>query len=251
MDVDAVRLEQVTVAVRKAYLLRDICLEVRQGSFVGILGPNGSGKTTLLTLINGLTHPTAGRVTVLGKRPHGWEGHRLRTEIGYVAQAEPVDRRLPLSVRETVMVARFGRLGWMRRPGPEDQTRVSAALEAVGMSHLAERPLGQLSGGEYQRVAIARALAQEPRIFLFDEPTASIDPRVQSEIVALVEQIHRARNVTSLYVTHDLNTLPASCETVVLLREGRVWASGPRVEMLDETRLAELYAEGSASGGGA
>jgi len=99
-----------------------------------------------------------------------------------------------------------------------------------------------LSGGEYQRGAIARALAQDPRIFLFDEPTASIDPRLQSEIVKLVEDIHRSRGVTSLYVTHDLSTLPQSCDRVVLLRQGMIWASGPRDEMLEEARLAALYA---------
>ncbi|MFO7973147.1 MAG: metal ABC transporter ATP-binding protein [Candidatus Hydrogenedentota bacterium] len=243
MHEDVIHIENATVAVRKATLLRDISLHVPRGAFVGILGPNGAGKTTLLTLINGLTHPSSGRVTVLGKDPHGRQGHRLRSGIGYVAQVQPVDRRLPINVRETVLVARYGRLGWLRRPGRTDHARVSEALAAVGMEHLADRPLGQLSGGEYQRVAIARALAQDPRIFLFDEPTASIDPRVQSEIVNLVENIHRGRNVTSLYVTHDLRTLPRSCHTVVLLRQGSIWASGPRNEMLEEARLSALYAE--------
>lgn len=242
MHDDAIHIEKATVAIRHATLLHDISMNVPQSAFVGILGPNGAGKTTLLTLINGLTRPTSGRVTVLGKNPHGRDGHRLRSEIGYVAQVEPMDRRLPINVRETVLVARYGRLGWLRRPGREDRARVSEALAAVGMDHLADRPLGQLSGGEYQRVAIARALAQEPRIFLFDEPTASIDPRVQSEIVGLVEDIHRTREVTSLYVTHDLSTLPRSCDTVVLLREGSIWASGPRDEMLEEARLSALYA---------
>ena len=247
MDTDAVTLENVTVTVHHAPILRGISLSVARGSFVGILGPNGAGKTTLLNVINGLSRPSAGRVEVLGRRPFAWEGHRLRTEIGCVAQAEPVDRRLPITVRETVLVARYGRLGWLRRPGPDDHARVSDALAAVGMDHLAGRPLGQLSGGEYQRVALARALAQEPRLFLFDEPTASIDPRVQSEIVGLVERIHAARRVTSLYVTHDLATLPKTCETVVLLREGRVWASGSPADMLKEARLTALYAKTPAA----
>lgn len=250
MDNDAVRFEKVTVAVHGATLLRDISLSVPRRSFVGILGPNGAGKTTLLTLVNGLTRPTSGSVTVLGRQPYAWAGHGLRAEIGYVAQADPVDRRLPITVRETVLAARYGRLGWLRRPGARDWACVCEALAAVGMEHLAERPLGLLSGGEYQRVAIARALAQEPRIFLFDEPTASIDPRVQSEIVALVEDIHRTRDVASLYVTHDSGTLPRTCETIVLLREGTLWAAGPRGAMLEETRLAELYARGPAQEAG-
>ena len=251
MSDEAVKLDNVSVAVRGATLLRDVSLAVPRGAFVGILGPNGAGKTTLLHLLNGLTHPTTGSVSVLGRHPAGREGHRLRAEIGYVAQVDPVDRRLPISVRETVLVARYGRLGWLRRPGPEDRSRASEALEAVGMTHLSDRPLGHLSGGEYQRVAIARALCQDPRIFLFDEPTASIDPRVQSEIVALVEENHKIRHVNSLYVTHDISTLPASCDTVVLLREGRIWDSGPRNEMLEEARLSELYAKAPARKAGA
>ncbi len=242
MNNDVIILDNARVAIHDAVILRDITLTVPRGAFVGILGPNGAGKTTLLTLLNGLHHPTSGSVTVLGRRPHTHEGHALRSEIGYVAQVDPVDRRLPISVRETVMVARYGRLGWLRRPGPKDRACVAEALAAVDIEHLADRPLGHLSGGEYQRVAIARALAQEPRIFLFDEPTASIDPRVQSEIVALVEAIHKTHDVTSLYVTHDLNTLPMSCTTVMLMRDGAVWASGTRDEMLDEARLTELYA---------
>ncbi|HOF41694.1 MAG TPA: metal ABC transporter ATP-binding protein [Candidatus Hydrogenedentes bacterium] len=248
MQPDAIVLENVSVTAHHATILHNLSLRVAHGSFVGVLGPNGAGKTTLLNVINGLIRPSSGEVTVLGKKPFQWEGHRLRSEIGRVAQAEPVDRRLPITVRETVLVARYGRLGWLRRPGPGDHARVNEALAAVGMESFATRPLGHLSGGEYQRVAIARALAQDPRLFLFDEPTASIDPRVQSEIVALVEEIHAARGVTSLYVTHDLATLPKTCETVILLREGRIWASGPREAMLEEARLAALYARNSATG---
>ena len=99
MSDTAVTLENVAVAVHHTPILRDISLAVAHGAFVGILGPNGAGKTTLLNVINGLTRPSAGRVEVLGRRPFAWAGHRLRAEIGCVAQAEPVDRRLPITNR--------------------------------------------------------------------------------------------------------------------------------------------------------
>ena len=100
--------------------------------------------------------------------------------------------RLPIMVRETVMVGAYGRLGWLRRPTDADKDSVDEALELVGAGHLADRPVGHLSGGEYQRVAIARALVQQPAMFLFDEPTASIDPQAQRDILDIVQYAYTA-----------------------------------------------------------
>ena len=113
--------------------------------------------------------------------------------MGYVAQVAAIDRRMPISVREVVMIGRYGRLGLFRRPAQHDWQLVDEALEMVGMAHLAHRPIGHLSGGEQQRVAIARCLAQEPNIFLLDEPTASLDWKAQTEILELVKRIHDER----------------------------------------------------------
>jgi len=208
---------------------------------VGIIGPNGAGKTTLLSLVNGLGPLTHGRLRVLGLDPYHGQGHRVRRRVGYVAQVERIDPRLPISVGETVAAGLFGKLGWVRRPGLAHRRSVKAVLERVGMAHLAGRPIGQLSGGEYQRAAIARALVQEPEVFLFDEPTASVDPQAQRDILDLVQRIHGETGATTLYVTHGLATLPRSCDRLVLMKQGRIWRDGPRNEMLDEALLAELY----------
>jgi len=220
--------------------LDGVSLTVVAGEFVGIIGPNGAGKTTLLTLINGLAVPTSGTVTVLGA-PVSRQRHDLRRQVGYVAQAESIDPRVPMSVREVTMVGRYGLLGMFRRPALQDWQVVDEALELVGMTRLAKRPIGQLSGGEQQRVAIARCLAQEPRIFLLDEPTASLDWKAQTEILELVRRIHDARGLTTLFVTHDLDALPHTCDRVVLMKAGRIIADGAPGTVISAESLSLLY----------
>ena len=102
------------------------------------------------------------------------------------------------------------------------------------MTHLAQRPIGHLSVGEQQRVAIARCLAQEPELFLLDEPTASLDWKAQAEILELVKRIHDSRHLTTLFVTHDLNALPVACDRVVLMKEGLIWGEGSPNELLTD-----------------
>lgn len=236
-----VEADQASVWHGQTCALASASLRVRRGEFVGVIGPNGAGKTTLLRVLNGLTGLSSGRVKVLGTAPGGFSGYRLRRRIAYVAQIEQVDSRLPMTVFDTVLAGAYGRKGLLRRIGRREREQARAALAQVGMDHLRERPVGVLSGGEYQRVAIARALVQDPALFLFDEPTASIDPRAQEEILALVETVHREMGTTALYVTHDLSTLPGACERLVLMKDGAVWREGPRDSMLTPSVLEALY----------
>jgi len=148
---------------------------------------------------------------------------------------------MPMNVREVVMIGRYGVLGLLRRPGRRDWEIVDEMLELVGMTHLALRPIGHLSGGEQQRVAIARCLAQEPELFLLDEPTASLDWKAQTEILELVKQIHDSRNLTTLFVTHDLDALPVACDRVVLMKEGLIINEGSPDELLTIENLSHLY----------
>jgi len=235
-----VEIQNAVVSYREDVALRGVSLTVRQGEFVGVIGPNGAGKTTLLTLVNGLGRLLAGRVRVLGKPLTPRNIHHIRTRVGYVAQVQNIDPRMPITVREVVMIGRYGRMGLLRRPTKADYEAVERALEMVGMSHLADRPIGHLSGGEQQRTAIARALAQEPEIFLLDEPTAFLDWRAQREILDLVREIHDRHRLTTLFVTHDLNALPR-CDRVVLMKGGLIRSVGKPEEVLREDVLSELY----------
>lgn len=236
-----IEIKDARVSYREDIALRGVSLEVARGEFVGIVGPNGAGKTTLLTLVNGLGRILSGEVRVLGERFTRHGSHRLRCRVGYVPQVERIDPRLPVSVRDVVLMGRYGQLGLLRRPGARDHQVVTEALRLVGATHLAQRPIGHLSGGEQQRVAIARALAQQPEIFLLDEPTASLDFRARSEIMGLVHQIHLMKGLTTLYVTHDLTSLPETCNRVVLMKNGLIWRCGTPKDTLSNDNLSRLF----------
>ncbi|MFC1915487.1 metal ABC transporter ATP-binding protein [Chloroflexota bacterium] len=236
-----IEIKKAVVSYREDIALRGVSLKVRSGEFVGIIGPNGAGKTTLLTVVNGLGRLLSGRVWVLGHYLTPGNGHSLRKKAGYVAQVQNIDPRMPMNVREVVMIGRYGLLGLLRRPGKHDWKVVDEMLEMVGMSHLARRPIGHLSGGEQQRVAIARCLAQEPKLFLLDEPTASLDWKAQTDILELVKLIHDSRQLTTLFVTHDLSCLPVACDRVVLMKEGLIWGEGSPGELLTDDNLSHLY----------
>jgi len=241
VETTIIDIENAVVSYREDVALRGVSLKVESGEFIGIIGPNGAGKTTLLTVINRLGNLISGRVRVLNSNLSVGNGHSLRKKVGYVSQVENMDPRMPMSIREVVMIGRYGMLGLFKKPGKRDWAVVDEMLEMVGMSHLARRPIGHLSGGEQQRVAIARCLAQEPQLFLLDEPTASLDWKAKTDILELVKQVHDSRNLTTLFVTHDLSALPVACDRVVLMKEGLIWAEGRPVELLTGENLSRLY----------
>jgi len=248
----AISIVNAVVAFGDRAALRGVSLELAAGEFVGIIGPNGAGKTTLLTVINGLQRLRSGEVRVLGRSVNGGRSgsrsggrsgsrHSLRKEVGYLAQVENIDERMPMAVRDVAMIGRSGILGLFRGPGKRDWAVVDEMLALVGMSHLARRPIGHLSGGEQQRAAIARCLAQEPELFLLDEPTASLDWKAQTEILELVKRIHDERHLTTLFVTHDLDAMPHTCDRVVLMKDGAIVGDGAPDELISAESLSLLY----------
>ncbi len=241
MEHTVVDIQNAVVSFREDIALRGASLKVKDGEFVGIVGPNGAGKTTLLTTVNGMGKLVSGRVWVLGHYLTPGNGHALRKKVGYVAQIQNIDPRMPVIVRDVVMMGRYGILGLLKRPGKTDWKIVDEVLELVGMTHLAQRPIGHLSGGEQQRVAVARCLAQEPEIFLLDEPTASLDWKAQVDILQLVKLVHNSRRLTTLFVTHDLSALPIACNRVVLMKQGLIWGEGTPEKMLTDANLSQVY----------
>lgn len=236
-----IQIEDAVVSYREDVALRGVTLSLGAGEFVGIIGPNGAGKTTLLTICNGLGHLVSGRVEVLGKPVTRNNHHELRKQVGYVAQVENIDPRMPMSVREVVMIGRYGLLGLFHNPDKNDWAIVDQMLELVGMAQLARRPIGHLSGGEQQRTAIARCLAQQPKIFLLDEPTASLDWKAQTDILELVKRIHDEQHLTTLFVTHDLDALPHTCDRVVLMKDGLIIGDGTPDSLISTESLSRLY----------
>jgi ABC-type cobalamin/Fe3+-siderophores transport system ATPase subunit len=239
----AVSLRSVTVSFRDHVALHNVSLDIGRGDFCGIIGPNGAGKTTLLTVINGLGRIHSGEVTVMGERATAAIFGRLRRRIGYVAQQERVDSRVPISCLEAVLVGRCGRAGLFRRLTAEDRERARAMMELTRTSHLADRPVGQLSGGEARKIALARALVQEPEILLLDEPTSNLDPRAVRELGELVVDAYRRFDLTVVMVTHQLDHLPAVAGRIVMVKDGRITHSGDRTVLDDERLVADLFAD--------
>lgn len=241
MSTTVISIKDAVVSYREDVALRGVSLEVTSGEFVGIIGPNGAGKTTILTIVNGLGKLLSGRVSVLGSTVDRGNGHSLRKRVGYVAQVENIDPRMPMSVREVAMIGRYGVLGLFRKPDKHDWEIVDEVLDLVGMTQLARRPIGHLSGGEQQRVSIARCLAQEPELFLLDEPTASLDWKAQSEILDLVKRVHGERHLTTLFVTHDLDAMPHTCDRMVLMKDGLIIDDGTPDNLITTESLSRLY----------
>lgn len=214
-DVPAVLLEQVWVTYNHRPALEDINLVIPPGRYVGILGPNGAGKSTLLKVVLGLIPPSRGEVRVFGEPPA-----RLRKQgqlLGYLPQRPLSQPHFPVTVLDVVLMGRYGRIGLGRRPGPRDREAALAQLRRLGIAHLAERPIGALSGGEQQRVFIARALAMEPRLLVMDEPTISLDACAQDDLFEMVYDLKKELDLTVLVVSHDIGAVARHVEEVVCL----------------------------------
>lgn len=230
----AIWIEDLTVAYRDTPVLWDLDLEVPPGILMAIVGPNGAGKTTLIKSIMGLVRPAAGKVEIHG-RPYAGQQER----IAYVPQRGSVDWDFPTHVLDVVMMGRYGRLGWLRRPGRTDRTIALAALEKVGMEDLAARHISQLSGGQKQRVFLARALVQGAEIYLMDEPFQGVDATTEKAIMTLLKELRR-EGKTVVVVHHDLQTVASYFDWVTLLNVRRI-ASGPVAEVFHEENLRLTY----------
>jgi ABC-type cobalamin/Fe3+-siderophores transport system ATPase subunit len=239
----AISIRSVTVSYREHIALRDVSLDIRSGDFCGIIGPNGAGKTTLLTVINGLGHIHSGTVRIMDEPATRANYGRLRRRIGYVAQQERVDPRAPISCLEAVLVGRCGRAGLFRQLTANDRAQARVMMELTGTSHLADRPVGHLSGGEARKIALARALVQEPEILLLDEPTSNLDPRAVRELGELVVDARRRFNLTVVMVTHQLDHLPPVANRVVMVKNARITYAGDRSALADERLITELFAD--------
>jgi ABC-type cobalamin/Fe3+-siderophores transport system ATPase subunit len=222
MPIDAANLQDVTVAYREGPALSGISLDIHEGEMLGISGPNGAGKTTLLRLLQGLIPPTSGRVTILGDEMNRRSARRLRQLIACVPQVFEVDRRVPVTAADVVLMGRYGIVGLLKQPGAQDREIADAAIALVSGSRLASRPFGRLSGGERQRIMIARAIAQRPRILLLDEPTTYLDADSREQFLDLVRRVHAEERLTTVIVSHDSSMLAGLCDRVALMRDGKI-----------------------------
>jgi iron complex transport system ATP-binding protein len=222
-----------------AFALKDVSVSIQRGSLTGLLGPNGCGKTTLLKLLSGVLRPWGGEVALDGRPIDAITRRALARHVAVVPQE--THPAFDYSVMEMVLMGRHPHLGAFQLEGPADLAIARDALDATGTRHLAARPYMTLSGGEKQRVIIAAALTQSPDVLLLDEPTASLDLGYQLEVAALLGRLNRERGVTMVLATHDLNLAASVCDTLVLMREGRVLQQGATRDVLTGPAIKQLY----------
>lgn len=199
-----------------------------------VMGPNGAGKSTLVKALVDLVPRTAGQVRFDGRAIDA-----VRRQIAYVPQHSGVDRDFPIDAAGTVLLGTYPRLGWLRRPGRAERAQAAEALAQVGMSALADRQIGRLSGGQLQRVFLARALVQRPRYLLLDEPFVGVDATSEQIIVDLLRAL-RDDGATVVVVHHDFRTVAEYFDRVLLL-DGEVVAAGTVAEALTDQALDRAY----------
>lgn len=228
--------DDITVRYGEVTALEGATLRVAAGRVTGLIGMNGSGKSTLFKSIMGAVKPQAGTVRIAGEDPS--RARRLGL-IGYVPQSEAVDWAFPVSVRDVVMMGRYGHMGVTRRARATDHRAVEEALERVELTELAGRQIGQLSGGQKKRAFVARGIAQEADVLLLDEPFAGVDKRSEATIVRLLREL-AAGGRTILVSTHDLHALPGLADEAALLLR-RILFHGDVREALAPERLALAF----------
>ncbi|MBS7643431.1 ATP-binding cassette domain-containing protein [Candidatus Bathyarchaeota archaeon] len=201
--------------------LDGVNLRIMKHERVAIMGPNGAGKTTLLMLINGLFTPSKGNVNVLGLPVKGSNLREVRMKVGLAFQ-NPDDQLFCPTLWEDVT---FGPLN-MGLPEEEITRRAREALKAVGLVGYEEKPPHHLSVGEKKKAALATVLAMKPEILILDEPTANLDPRSRTELIELLDNLHRTQEITLIVATHDVNFVPMIMDRVYVLNSGRIIAEG-------------------------
>ena len=239
MTEPALQLRGYSFSLGGREILRDLSFSIARGERVAVIGPNGAGKTTLLKCLNRILKGGRGEIRIAGIRLDSFRQFELARRLAYVPQAD--GRSAPYTVREVVEMARYPHLGPLAPVRAEDVAAVDRALSETGMAALAERPLQTLSGGECQKALLAAALAQESEILLLDEPTAFLDPSQQSDILGVLDRVHRERASTILSVTHDLNEALAHSERVIALREGSLVFDGPALALAEGDHLQRVY----------
>ena len=231
----AIAFTDVTVELGTRRILSGVSFGVEPGEFVGVMGPNGAGKTTMMRAILGLLPAASGQIEVLGGPPR-----RGNAAIGYVPQSRRIPQHSGIIGSELLLSAHGGERWGIPWSSAADRKAVAAALDRVGATDLARRPVAELSGGERQRLFIAQALVGMPRLLLLDEPLISLDPARQRSIVELVRAVSRELGIAVLFTAHEINPLLRAVDRVLYLGSGHA-AIGTVDQVIDEQVLSNLY----------
>ena len=217
---------------------RDVSFSLGAGEVMCVLGPNGGGKTTLFRTILGLLEPHAGSIRLGPSSLQDLSRAEIARRVGYVPQGHAA--YFAYTVREFVLMGRTAHLGVFASPAKKDLAVADQALESLGIAHLAGKPVTEISGGERQLALVARALAQEPKLLVLDEPTASLDFGNQVRVLERISAL-AASGISILFSSHDPDHAFLCARRVLLLAEGRVLEIGAPREVIRADTLERMY----------
>lgn len=199
---ELLRMEKVVAGYGSQVVLPEVTLTIREQDFIGVIGPNGGGKSTFVKTLLGIIPQLSGEIT-----------HCVKPlSIGYLPQNSTIDKQFPISVIDTVLSGMMFKRGIWGRYSKKDKTLAMAMLEKIGITKLAQRNIGELSGGELQRVLLSRALIGEPQILVLDEPTTFVDNKFEKEMYALLKELNQSLAI--IMISHDLGTISSHVKSI-------------------------------------
>jgi iron complex transport system ATP-binding protein len=231
--------ERIRFSYDGVEVLKGIDISIRRGSIVGLLGANGAGKSTLLKVLSGILSPKSGRLLYRGKELKGLDKREIARRIAYIPQNSAFG--FPFSVSEVVLMGRAPYVGRFEFERESDWEVALYAMETVGITHLKDRLVTEISGGERQLASIARALAQEPEVMILDEPATFLDVKHKTEVMRLLKRLKEERGISVIAATHDVFSALFYFDEIVMLKEGSVFAEGCSEEVLREDVLSAVY----------
>jgi iron complex transport system ATP-binding protein len=219
--------------------IRDVSFEIKRNEFAGIIGPNGSGKSTVMKIISRFLKVQKGEISYNGKNIYGFSNRELSRQISVLPQSlKPV---FGMKVSDFVLL---GRLPYKSRFDKFDESDVEEAVRSMGLTDctgLKDRTVLELSGGEWQRVVLAQALCQTPKLLLLDEPTTHLDIGHQIEVMDILHDLNKNRDITVVMIIHDLNIAGEYCEKLLLMDKGVLKYSGTPESVLNYRSIEEIY----------
>ncbi len=221
------------------WAIRDVSFSVEPASMIAVIGANGSGKSTLIRLLAGLLRPASGTILLDGIQFHSWQPRLRARAIAYMPQTTATV--FPFRAIDVVLSGRTPHAPHFGFESERDRQIALESLEAAGAAHLADRCVTALSGGERQMVILARALAQQPRVLLLDEPSASLDLKHRADLMRTLARLRETRGLSVVMITHDLQLTGSLFDRILALRCGQLVAQGSPEEILRSELLSEIY----------
>jgi iron complex transport system ATP-binding protein len=220
-------------------VLKGIDISITRGKMIGLLGANGAGKSTLLKILSGILSIKSGRLFYKGKELKGLDRREIAKKIAYVPQSSAFG--FPFSVSEIVLMGRSPYVGRFEFERESDWEITLDAMETVGIAHLKDRLITEISGGERQLASLARALAQEPEIMILDEPATFLDLKHKTDVMKLLKKLQEEKNISVIAATHDIFSGLFYFDQVLMLKDGKIFAAGDSEEILKEDVLTAVY----------